>query len=48
MKKLSVFEWHRRVKKGDKLCKMTQEVGSQKRKGRMQMWTEYAQIEHWV
>jgi hypothetical protein len=23
------------------MCKMTQEVGSQKRKGQMQMWTEY-------
>jgi hypothetical protein len=30
-------------------CKMTQEVGKQKRKGQLQMWTEYepwcAQIE---
>jgi len=33
MKKSSVFEWHRRFKKGEKMCKTTQEVGSQKRKG---------------
>ncbi|PNF19403.1 hypothetical protein B7P43_G03638 [Cryptotermes secundus] len=26
-----------------KMCKMTQEVGSQKRKGQMQMWAEYKQ-----
>jgi len=36
-------------RKGEKTCKMTQKVGSQKRKGQMQMWTEYkpwcAQIE---
>jgi hypothetical protein len=38
--KSSVFEWHRWLK-GKKMCKMTQEVGSQKRKGQMQMWTEY-------
>jgi hypothetical protein len=35
--------------KGEKMYKMTQEVGSQKRKGQMQMWTVYepwwAQIE---
>jgi hypothetical protein len=30
MKKLSVFECHRRFKEGEKMCKMTQEVGSQK------------------
>jgi hypothetical protein len=30
--------------KGEKMCKMTQEVGSQKRKEQMQMWTDY---EHW-
>jgi hypothetical protein len=41
MKKSSVFEWHRPFKKGKKMCKMTQEVGSQKRKGQMQMRTEY-------
>jgi hypothetical protein len=35
--------------KGEKMCKMAQEVGSQKQIGQMQMWTEYepwcAQIE---
>jgi hypothetical protein len=36
MKKSSVFEWHRRFK-GEKMCKMTQEVGGQKRIGQMQM-----------
>jgi hypothetical protein len=40
MKKPRVFEWHRRFKV-EKMCKMTQEAGSQKRKGEMQMWTEY-------
>jgi hypothetical protein len=25
----------------EKMCKMNQEVGSQKRKGQMQMWAEY-------
>jgi len=29
---------------GEKMCETTQEVSSQKRKGQMQMWTEY---EHW-
>jgi hypothetical protein len=29
------------TRKGEKMCKMTQEVGSQKRKGQLQMWTEY-------
>jgi hypothetical protein len=37
-------------KKGEKMCKTTQEMNSQKRKGQMQMWTEYepwcAQIEN--
>jgi hypothetical protein len=28
-------------RKGEKMCKMTQEVGSQKRKGQMKMWTEH-------
>jgi hypothetical protein len=28
-------------RKGEKVFKMTQEVGSQKHKGQMQMWTEY-------
>jgi len=48
-KKSSVFEWHRLFKEGEKMWKTTQEVGSHKRKGQMQMWTEYetwcAQIE---
>jgi hypothetical protein len=46
MKKWNVFEWHKRFKEGRKT---TQELDSQKRKGRMQIWTEYepwcAQIE---
>jgi hypothetical protein len=29
--------------KGEKMCKMTEEVSSQRRKGQMQMWTEYEQ-----
>jgi hypothetical protein len=33
MRKLSVFEWQRQSRKGE-MCKMTQEVGSQNRKGR--------------
>jgi hypothetical protein len=49
-KKSSVFEWHRRFKEGEQMRKMTQEVGSQKRKGQVQMWTQYepwcAQIEY--
>jgi hypothetical protein len=28
MKKSSVFEWHRRLRKGEKMCKMTQEIGT--------------------
>jgi hypothetical protein len=28
-------------RKGEEMCKTTQEVGSQKRKGQIQMWTEY-------
>jgi hypothetical protein len=35
-KKSSVFERHRRFK-GEKMCKTTQEVGSQKCKGQIQM-----------
>jgi len=27
-------------RKGEKMCKTTQELGSQKRKGQMQMWTK--------
>jgi hypothetical protein len=30
-------------RKGEKMCKMTQQVGSQKPKRQMQMWTEYEQ-----
>jgi hypothetical protein len=28
-------------RKGEKMCEMTKEVGSQKHKGQMQMWTKY-------
>jgi hypothetical protein len=49
MKKSSDFEWHRQFKKWQDDVKTTQEVGSQKCKGEMLMWTEYepccAQIE---
>jgi hypothetical protein len=49
MKKSSVFKFHRGSRKGEKLCNTNQEVGRQKRKGQMKMWTEYepwcAQIE---
>jgi len=49
MKKYSVFDSTGGSGKGEKMCKTTQEMGSQKRKGQMQMWTEYepccAQIE---
>jgi hypothetical protein len=31
------------ARKGEQMCKMTQEVGSQKRYGQMQRWTEYEQ-----
>jgi Iap family predicted aminopeptidase len=38
MKTLSVFEWHiGSSKKYEKMYEMIQEVGSQKRKGQMQM-----------
>jgi hypothetical protein len=30
-------------RKGKKMCKMTQELGNQKRKWQMKMWTEYEQ-----
>jgi transposase len=36
---LSVTEWHRQFKEGEK-CKITQ-VGSQKYREQMQMWTKY-------
>jgi len=39
MKKSSVFAGGSR--KGEKICKTTQEVGSQKRKVQKKMWTEY-------
>jgi hypothetical protein len=35
MKKSSVFDWLGGSRKGEKVCKMTQEVGNQKRKGQM-------------
>jgi hypothetical protein len=39
-------------RKGEKMCKMTQEMGSQKRKEQMHTWTGYepwcAQIEDWM
>jgi hypothetical protein len=40
MKKLSVLNGTGSSRKGTKMCKLTQEVGSQKTQ-RMQMWTEY-------
>jgi hypothetical protein len=44
MKKLSVFlNGIGSSGKGKKMCKMTQELGSQKCKGQMQMWVEYEQ-----
>jgi hypothetical protein len=41
MKRSIVFEWHRRFKEGREYVQDDQEVGSQIRKGQMQMWTEY-------
>jgi hypothetical protein len=38
MKKLNVFEWHRRFKVGEKL--MIQVVSNQKHEGQMEMLTE--------
>jgi hypothetical protein len=40
MKKSSVLNGIGGSRKGEKICKMTQEMGSQKRKGEKQMWTE--------
>jgi hypothetical protein len=40
MKQSSDFNAIGCSRKGVKMCKMTQEVGSQKRKGQAQMWTE--------
>ena len=52
MKEMSVLNGKGSSRKGEKMCKTTQEVGSQKRKGQMPTWTEYepwcAQIEDWV
>jgi hypothetical protein len=44
MKNWSVFEWHRRFKEGRKAAQDDPRSGSQKRKGQIQMWTEY---QHW-
>jgi len=48
-KKSSVFEWHRRFKEGRGNVQDDPRSGSRKRKGQIQMWTEYepwcAQIE---
>ena len=41
MKKSSVLNGTSSSTNGEKMCKTTQEMGSQKRKGQMQMWTEY-------
>jgi hypothetical protein len=41
LSKLSVLNGRGGSRKGKKMCKMTQGVGIQKRKGQMQMWTEY-------
>jgi hypothetical protein len=49
VKESSVFECIGGSRKGEKICKVTQEVDIQKRKGQTQKWTEYkllcAQIE---
>jgi hypothetical protein len=41
MKKLRFFNGIGGSRKVEKMCKVTQEVGSQNRKGQMQIWTEY-------
>jgi hypothetical protein len=41
MKKSSVLNGKGGSRKGEKMCKTTEEVGKQKRKGQMQMWTDY-------
>jgi hypothetical protein len=41
MKKSSVFECHRFSRTGEKICKMTQEVGIQKRRGQMQLCKDH-------
>jgi len=45
MKKSSVFEWHRWFKEWQEDVQDNPKVGSQKRKGQMQMWTLCAQKE---
>jgi hypothetical protein len=42
MKKLSVFEWHSPFKEEGEDMQADPRSGSQKRKGQMQMWTEYS------
>jgi hypothetical protein len=41
VKKSSVLNGTGSSRKGEKMSRMAQEVGSQKRKGQKQMWTEY-------
>jgi hypothetical protein len=41
MKKSNVLKGTGGPRKSEKMCRMVQEVGSQKRKGQKQMWTEY-------
>jgi len=41
MKISSVLNGTGGSRKGEKMCETTQEVGSQKHKGQMLMWTEY-------
>jgi hypothetical protein len=52
MKKSRVLNGTGGSRKGEKICKTTKEVGSQKHTGQMQMWTEYkpwcAQIKDYV
>jgi hypothetical protein len=43
VKKVNVLNGMGSSRKGKKMCKMTQEVGIQKCKGQMQMWTEYGE-----
>jgi hypothetical protein len=45
MKQSSVLNGRAGSRKGEKMCRMTQEVGSQKRKRQIKMWTGY---EDWV
>jgi len=41
MKKSNFLNGTGGSRRGEKICKTTQEVGSQKRKGQTQMWTQY-------